>query len=396
MSSAFSAVAPMIGYLYQIRYPLMEMLRTGEGKFLTIEKFDDIGIEDIDGKKTFVQLKHHGGGSLSDASVDLWKTIRIWCSGINNKTIDVSKTNFHIITTQTASNNSIAYYMTPRGKNDNIGEDKIIEKLKYVSGNSVSKENKEAYEEFKKTDLNDLKELINNITIIDNAPSIIDLESKIKKYIKYSCPMQHIDAFYSRLEGWWIKRVIDHLTIESLASISYDELRCKIDDLREQFMLENLPIDFADDINIDTSIYQDKIFLNQLKLIGVKGNRCVNAIHDYYKASCQRSRWSREDLLAIDEIEKYETKLEKEWERIFDSIVEELEYMEICEENKIKCGREIYKTIELDTQINIRKNCSEAYVMRGSYQMLADKLKVGWHPDFKQMIGNIISNQKGA
>jgi len=101
-------------------------------------------------------------------------------------------------------------------------------------------------------------------------------------------------------------------------------------------------------------------------------------------------------LLAIDEIEKYETKLEKEWERIFDSIVEELEYMEICEENKIKCGREIYKTIELDTQINIRKNCSEAYVMRGSYQMLADKLKVGWHPDFKQMIGNIISNQKGA
>ncbi|NFO02687.1 hypothetical protein FDB23_00945 [Clostridium botulinum] len=396
MSNTFSAVAPMIGYLYQIRYPLMEMLRIGEGKFLTIEKFDDIGIEDIDGKKTFVQLKHHKGGSLSDASSDLWKTIRIWCCGINNKVIDVRKTNFNIITTQVANDNSIAYYMTPRGKEKNIGEDEIIKKLKNVSENSVSKENKEAYEEFKKTEVSDLKELINNITIIDNALSINDLESKIKKYIQYSCPMQHMNAFYSRLEGWWIKRVIDHLTIESLSSISYDELRCKIDDLREQFMLENLPIDFADDINVDTAIYQDKIFLKQLKLIGVKGNRCVNAIHDYYKASCQRSRWSREDLLAIDEIEKYETKLEKEWERIFDSFVEELDYMEMNEENKIKCGRNIYKRIELDTQINIRKNCSEAYVMRGSYQMLADELKVGWHPDFKQIINDIINNQKGA
>lgn len=396
MSNIFSAVAPMVGYLYQIRYPLMEMLRTGEGKFLTIEKFDDIGIEDIHGKKTFVQLKHHGGGSLSNSSADLWKTIRIWCSGINSNSIDVHKTNFNIITTQTASDNSIAYYMTPRGKEEKICEDEIIEKLKYVSENSVSKENKEAYEEFKRTDLIDLKELINNITIIDNAPNIIDLESKIKKYIQYSCPIQHIDAFYSRLEGWWIKRAIDHLTVEALSPIPYEELRCKIDDLREQFMLENLPIDFADDINIDTAIYQEKIFIEQLKLIGVKGNRCVNAIHDYYKASCQRSRWSREELLAIDEIEKYETKLKKEWERIFDSFVEELDYIEVCEDNKKKCGRDVYKKIELDTRINIRKNCSEAYIMRGSYQMLADELKVGWHPDFKKIIANIMNNQKGA
>lgn len=398
MSDNFSAVHSMLGYLFQVQYSLLEILTQDSFQFLTIEKFDDIAIQDTNQNTKLLQLKHHKSGSLSDSSGDLWKTIRIWCAGINNKQLDVNKTKFTIITTQIANEDSIAYYLTPRGRqaSNALNAKDVIKKLWCIAESSANKENKLAYEEFKVTELDKLERLIDNILIIDSSPYIQDVEHRIKKQIRYVCSIQHIDAFHERLEGWWFKRVIKHLVSEGLPPIAYNEVRYKVDDLREQFLMENLPIDFSEDIEIDAALYQDNIFMEQLKLINVQGRRCINAIHDYYKASAQRSRWSREELVSIEEIEKYESKLQKEWERIFDATIDCIEDELEHEKNKIRCGKQIYNTIELDTQINIRKNCTESYVMRGSYHMLSDALRIGWHPDFKQILNRVNSKQKGA
>jgi len=53
----------------------------------------------------------------------------------------------------------------------------------------------------------------------------------------------------------------------------------------------------------------------------------------------------------------------------------------IEEEQKRKSGKLLYNRIQ-DKDIRIRPRCSEPFVMRGSYHLLANRLLVGWHSDF--------------
>lgn len=400
MSNEFSAVSSMNGYLYQIRYALLETLLQDVTKGLTIEKLDDIGLEAEDGTVDVLQLKHHEDGKLGDFSSDLWKTLRIWCKGISDKTFDPKNTKFSIITTQKTDKDTVVYLLTPTGraersKETKITEEEIIDKLETIINKSKSVTNEAGYKEFQALSIKDKVNLIKNITIIDNSKNIGDIEKSIEHELRFSCDKKHIKVFVERLEGWWFQKVVDQLTTVDLPPISTQEVRYKIDDLRGQFMVENLPIDFSDEIEINEAVYEDKVFIEQLKLINAKGSRCMNAIYDYYRASAQRSKWGREDLVSSMEIEKYEEKLEKEWERIYDAFVEEIED-ESDEKEKIRIGKGIYKKIELDTKINIREKCVEPYVMRGSYHMLSDELRVGWHPDFKTIISKLLTQQKGA
>ena len=60
------------------------------------------------------------------------------------------------------------------------------------------------------------------------------------------------------------------------------------------------------------------------------------------------------------------------------------------EEEKIKEGRTLFSKIE-ELDIRIRPKCQEAFVMRGSYHILANQLKVGWHVDFFERLTKLLN-----
>ena len=52
---------------------------------------------------------------------------------------------------------------------------------------------------------------------------------------------------------------------------------------------------------------------------------------------------------------------------------------------------EKYPAAEIEKKdIRIRPKCQEAFVMRGSYHMLANQLKVGWHIDFYDRLKRLL------
>ena len=122
------------------------------------------------------------------------------------------------------------------------------------------------------------------------------------------------------------------------------------------------------------------------------GNKSLQvAIRDYYRAFKQRANWVRNDLLYVNELDKYEQKLIDEWEHVFAMMEDELKDYgeEITESIKVKKAKAIYKEIS-DKDIRIRPRCSEAFVMRGSYHMLANQLKIGWHVDFYERLKHLL------
>lgn len=79
-----SAASSALGYLYQVRYALLKALRrlrNSQEFLVNIETLDDI-VFDAQGQPTeLLQTKHHVNNTadLTDASPDLWKSVRIWC-----------------------------------------------------------------------------------------------------------------------------------------------------------------------------------------------------------------------------------------------------------------------------------------------------------------------------
>ena len=391
--SKHQASEQMLGYLYQVRYALALLLENDNSDFqISIEKFDDVAFSKDGIPKQLIQLKHHvqRQGNLTDGSTDLWRTLKVWIDVISESSDILNGTKFLIVTTAIAPDNTAASFLK---KDENRNEESAYEKLKNICIISENKEHKKYYEAFLKTDEIFLKRLLRLICIIDGANNIVDVEKIYRRQIRYSCIPKYENQICERLEGWWYKKAVEALNSDTPIFVNQRQVRSFIVSVSQEYSDENLPIDIFDVDNLQESDLSDneKIFYEQLKLICLGSHRMRTALRDYYRAFNQRANWVRNDLLYVNELEKYEDCLIDEWEHCFAAMEDELaEYIEATEEEKIKKGRSLFTDIE-KKDIRIRPKCQEAFVMRGSYHMLANQLKVGWHIDFYNRLMELLN-----
>ena len=400
MPSEFSANASALGYFYQIRYALLLLIRAGRkipGIELSIENLDDIVFEEKGTPVQLIQTKHHvkSTASLSDSSTEIWKTLRIWSTATLQGEISLDDTILSLVTTGRAIDGSAASLLRP-DKNQGRNEDSALAMLRNVAHSSTSTTNKPAYTVFLELKEEQQTALIRKINILDSSPNILDVREQLINELTYSARPEHLESIFERLEGWWVNAVVKHLIPNSSVKISQRALMDKIIDLQEQFHLDNLPIDFPSPINVEESkIGEDqRIFVEQIRLIMLSEPRIRTATSDYYRAFEQRSKWIREELLFVDELEAYERRLIDEWIRRFDIMMEDMSG-DREEERKQREGKSLFNWVDTQANINIRHRCTEPYVMRGSYHILANDLRVGWHVDFIKRLQHLIGVASG-
>jgi hypothetical protein len=387
----FSAAASTIGYLYQCRFALLDglrRLRRGEQFIVSLETLDDVVFEQDGKPPELLQMKHHlkQSADLSDASVDIWKSLRIWSVGLKDGTI-VKGAILFLVTTSQASKGSAAEYMRPDKSRDPA---KALERLTATSTTSTNPTNALAYDAFRALSQIQRTQLVDSIFIIDRAPTIDEINNELRQVLFSAAEHKFLPSFIQRLEGWWLTRVIRHLTKSDSKPILSDEFSAEITELREQFKQDSLPID--DDImkaSIDALGYQDRTFVEQLRLIEIGNPRIVYAIKNYFRAFEHRSRWLREDLLGIGELEKYEDALFEEWDIHFQEMKEELGE-EPTEEIMKNAARALYKWVEIGTHPRIRSGVVEPSIPRGTFQILSDSQRLGWHVKFRERLQNVL------
>lgn len=383
----------MLGYLYQVRYALALLLENDNSDCqISIEKFDDVAFSKDDIPIQLIQLKHHiqHQGNLADASTDMWRTIKVWLDAISETPDILDGTNFLIITTATAPIDSAAFLLK---KDSNRNPDTAYQKLKTVCFSSVNQAHQRYYDAFREAGEDTVKQLIRQIYIIDCASNIIDVEKDILKHIRYSCIPKHQKMIYERLEGWWFKKAIDALCCDTPVFVNQNQVRSFIVSVSQEYADDNLPIDILDIDDLQESNFSanEKIFHEQLKLICLGNHRMQLALRDYYRAFRQRASWVRNDLLYVNELGQYEQRLIDEWEHAFAAMEETLsETNNATEEEKAKEGRHLFSDIE-KRDIRIRPKCQEAFIMRGSYHILANQLKIGWHVDFFDRLKQLLN-----
>ena len=203
-----------------------------------------------------------------------------------------------------------------------------------------------------------------------------------------------MSSYLQRLEGWWYARVVKHLQDATPTPILGEELEAESNRIREQLKHDSLPID--DDImlaTIDASGYDNRVFVEQLRLIDISAHRVFHAIRNYYRAFEQRSRWVREDLIHVGDLDRYETRLVEEWDLVFHQMKDKLGD-EAAEEAIVDAAQELYRWVEGGPHSPIRPAVTEPSIARGTYQILADDLRVGWHSEFRQRLHHLLSREE--
>jgi hypothetical protein len=384
--SKFDATASIVGYLYQCRYALYAAIvatRENPGAEISIEKFDDVAFELSGLPIELIQTKHHVGkqGSLSDASTDLWKTLRIWSDRAKDDASALSSNKFFLITTANAPSNSAASLL----KTSDRDEEAALALLEGVAAKSHSVTNAAAYKAFMDLSPEARLSLLRAVTVLDNSSSVNNVYDDIEAELFHAVANEHLPLFVERLEGWWIGLVIQSLSLPANSSIPITAVDAKIDELRESFQRDALPIDYADATPSEEIVAQldKRPFVSQLRQIQVGNRRIEWAIRDYYRAFEQRSRWAREELLVGNELDFYERSLIEAWEPRFEAECEQLD-AGCSETQKIRAGQKVFAWVEQHAEFPLR-SIRERFLTHGSFHILANRFAVGWHPDYQNL-----------
>lgn len=398
-SDKYSAGEQGLGYIYQPRFALLRLLQLPESTAVLIEKDDDLDFIDKDGIKTLASLKHKAPGDrLTDLSTDFWKSIRIWLARYNRDGRSEASLQFFLFSTATVSETSfLRQFLFERTAEDS--EDKS---LSQIATEALAKSESELIgaiaNEFQELSDDEKEDFLSRIVIFDNEPRIADLPSIIKDQHMRSIRRENRDAIFERLEGWWNDTIVNLLVGRRTEPIFGYEVSDKLSAFAEEYKSDNLPITFrgkapTGEIDADTD---PRLFVVQLREIGIASNRIRNAILDYYRAFEQRSAWARETLLVSGEIEEYENRLVDEWSRYRDVVFEELNDAS-ADDVILDAGRALYRWVDLESgnlsTLRIRERVTEPYVVRGGFHILANSKplpRIYWHPHFLNRIGELL------
>lgn len=394
IKNPFSAGEQALGYIYQARFALLRLLQLPEEIAVLIEKDDDLDFVDNNGSKSLASLKHKATGErLTDLSTDFWKSIRIWLDRYNRDKRSQSNLRFFIFTTNEVSSDSfLESFLSDSDKKD---LDSILTDAENVLSKTISKTITPIKEEFNQLGEEEKKDFLSRIVIFDQSPRVEDIPDIIIENHMRTVRREFRKPVYERLEGWWNDLVINLLSGKRTTEIFGYEVSDKLSSITDQYKTDNLPIDFRGkkpegDVGPEND---PRLFVAQLREVGIKSERIQNAIYDYYRAFEQRSFWARENVLLEGEVDEYEERLVEEWSRYRDVVFEELD-SDSAEDTMKKAGRELYKWAELNTDhLRIRERVSEPYVVRGNFHILANNRpepKVYWHPKFLERLDHIL------
>ena len=395
----YSAGEQGLGYMYQARLALLRLLQLPEDTAVFLEKDDDLDFIDGVRGKSLASLKHKAvGDRLSDLSTDFWKSVNIWLERYKRDGRAASNLRFFLFTTGTVSTDSFLARLLPDHPVASGDVATLTELANAALAKSTSKLIVSIAANFNALTDPEKQDFLERILILDGSPRISDIPSIIRDKHMRSVRREHREFVFERLEGWWNDAVIKQLTRARTDGIFGYEVSDKLSAFAEEYKADNLPITFrgkvpTDDIDTETD---PRLFVAQLREIGISSNRIRSAILDYYRAFEQRSAWARENLLVSGEVEEYEDRLAEEWNRYKDVAFEKLKD-ESAEDAFREAGVTLYNWAEFETgkieSLRIRARVTEPYVLRGSFHILADgkpEPRVYWHPRFLDCLGKVL------
>ena len=384
-STKFSAAAPLAGYIFQCRLALLrglQIVKTKANCQISIEKFDDVAFETDNVAECLMQAKHHiEAKSLTDKSPDIWKTLRVWMHQLQEGVIQLSSTSLFLITTAKADEGSAMSLL----RSGSTAKDRVEARqlLKAAATASKSLETKPAREAFLKLSDEEIDAMLARVEVIDGHSNLTDTMDEIEGEMLIAAP-DNVALASQYLEGWWLSEIGMRLIDASIPPISAQNIVKKANEIGKMFGEDSLPVDDPASLGVKPYSKDDEahVFVRQMRLVKAPDSTIKRGVNDFYRASAQRSKWARENLLIDGETQKYDDKLQDAWGRKFD---EETASLDLSDSEKCtEIGRTVF--FWASRQSHGFRNVVETWITAGSLHGLSDRRLIGWHPNFEKLL----------
>lgn len=406
-SSPYSAQAALRGYFYQFRLALLHSLRrlrklgagTDRAFQVCLECEDDISFRNAQGEtQEALQAKHHDSeaATLTDKHPDFWRTLRIWCDlweDLQRRREPLPQ--FCLLTTATVQEGSgVALLARAEQTDDDLSGrteadlDTALAKIVQAAKSSGNEKTEESRQRFLQLDKYTQRRLLRHVFICPGQAPIADLDHALESALSGVVPREKLAELREAVESWWLAQIEE--CIKRNAEIRMDSLamEAQLDYFREVYGLRDaLQYHLHSLSSEEEKAFMNYKFIKQLSQIRANDDQIYKAKIDYHSANKNRAEWHREGKVSNGELQEYDEDLEDIWSRIF--LAKKARCApDASEDERVETGRRIYESVEtypMDMP-RIRRERYKLSLKMGSYHALADRLVVGWHPEYRQRL----------
>lgn len=394
-----SAEAAALGFYFQAFYALRAILeQPHDDATVCLERLDDVEIH-ANGQSLLAQLKHSMSGTpvpITLASKALWRTFKSWIDVLPRLVID--ETNFQLVTVAPLGKDMVLGALLDQNADRTPLHDALVEEAQRVVIEHQAAKAASASTPFPHADrvagchaflkLGEphRKLLLARMSIQMGTANIAEIENAIASTLD-NFPPDKRQAIARRLLEWWDLQVVFTLCGKRERFIGKIEVQRKTSEIAGEIERDELMPEF-EDVLPPSDHQPDSMLIKQIELVQGKPSDIQIATREEWRAREQRHRWSTERLDMAVRIDKYDRILEEAWSDKHVRMVEDCEGLD--DDQKCRSGLQLLRWTHNGAHKEVQpfaNNWTAPYYIRGSYQVLAIDLKVGWHPEFEDILG---------
>lgn len=377
-----SAPGQYLGFALQPVRVFYHLLTCPKGSKVSLEFKDDVAVHHADGKLILEQTKSAlRQNPVSDWADDLWKAFENWRAMVIAKEVDVSLTYYRL-------------YVSPRKKGD------FVQALSAAADATAV----EAALQIIRTKLAKLKTVpgcANHLQPFLDASSeqqvaIISrfmLESEgtdpldsIRAVLLPVISEDQVDVLIKSGIGQ-AKQALDRLIQRGEPAIlDADAFRREFHAFVRQNNLPGLLTSFAGNPSADhvAGVAATRpTFIRQLELVEANGEEQLRAVSDYLRASADKAGWADRGEIFPGSLDTWDDDLVRRYGMIRGDVADLH-----SEKPAAVRGRLIYRQCA-QHQAPLEGRAVPAHFVHGSFNDLADRRRVGWHPDYESLLSEV-------
>jgi hypothetical protein len=374
--------AQALGYFIQPIRLLQILLDAPADSFVTLEVFEDVGLETSSGQKIASQVKSGiVKNPLTDKSPELWKTLANWCDAIESGELNQENTIFEIYVAKPRTGKIATLFSDAKSQDE--ARNALREARKLFSKESSGKRpsgtvtEAESYANrvmgLEKSALTLLIQRFRIATAVRNP--LADLRSTVAS--KWVRP-ESVEVVIQHAHGW-IKEKLDGLLLAGKpACISVNEFNHEMMSFLPRCDFRTIVSSMAGLPSADEVAEQRiRTYVRQLEIIAVHEEDVLHAINEYLRASVTRTKLAEEGIVHRDSFTEYVEALTTFWRN-----KKNQNALTHTGRSSEDLGRLLLSDCSLRQQ-KLQGLEMPPYFTPGSYHALADEETIGWHPEYK-------------
>jgi hypothetical protein len=386
MAADHSAVDSTLGYAFQTLQALIILLQANDDESVSIELTDDVTLHQTPSAngsaESRFQVAHSTSQSLPAVtlkSVKLWKTIGIWAS-------EYAPNERYFLLTCAPVSADLKCLTT-------VGDRTAILVKFEEEAALVIKERQQGIHEHKER-ISGCRaflalapalraELLNQILLCASIPNINAFDDILDKQLRPTARPDKRLLMISRIREYWMNRACLSLTGKLSRRITKGELQQRIEEISSTISGSGLPDDYGT-LQPPTGAPVPDTMRRQIELVNGGNHRINRAKTAHWKSRNQRQKWLDDDVSMMARLNDLDQKLIDAWNDRHGPMCDDTATCSEAEKQQHGCSLLDWSHHEASQwPISIGRGPVPVYVTQGTYQDLANRLEVGWHPEYK-------------